>query len=73
MELVPRECRGCKRRLNGQDTAPRRHQLVVVFHIARSRGGKVARQLLGADFAGFLTTDRWSAYEWVDAGLRQLC
>ncbi|ATB31682.1 IS66 family transposase [Melittangium boletus] len=47
--------------------------LVVVFHIARSRGGKVARQLLGADFAGFLTTDRWSAYAWVDAGLRQLC
>ncbi|WNG15435.1 transposase [Cystobacter fuscus] len=27
----------------------------------------------GADFAGLLTTDRWSAYEWVDAGLRQLC
>jgi transposase len=47
--------------------------LVVVFHIARNRSGKVARHLLGADFAGFLTTDRWSAYEWVDAGLRQLC
>ena len=47
--------------------------LVVVFHIARSRGGQVARQLLGADFVGFLTTDRWSAYEWVDPGLRQLC
>jgi transposase len=47
--------------------------LVVVFHIAQSRGGKVARHLLGVDFAGLLTTDRWSAYEWVDAGLRQLC
>jgi transposase len=47
--------------------------LVVVFHIARSRSSKVARQLLGEDFAGLLTTDRWSAYEWVDAGLRQLC
>jgi transposase len=46
--------------------------LVVVFHIARSRGGKVARQLLGEDFAGFLTTDRWGAYEWMDTGLRQL-
>jgi hypothetical protein len=43
------------------------------LHIATSRGGKVARHLLGVDFAGFLTTDRWSAYEWVDAGLRQLC
>ena len=32
--------------------------LVVVFHIARNRNGKVARHLLGADFAGFLTTDR---------------
>jgi len=47
--------------------------LVVVFHIARNRSGKVARHLLGADFAGFLITDRWSAYEWVDPGLRQLC
>ncbi|WP_073568415.1 IS66 family transposase, partial [Archangium sp. Cb G35] len=47
--------------------------LVVVFHIARNRSGKVARQLLGEDYAGFLTTDRWSAYEWVDTGLRQLC
>ncbi|OJH33384.1 hypothetical protein BON30_48945 [Cystobacter ferrugineus] len=28
--------------------------LVVVFHIATSRGGKVTRQLLGSDFAGFL-------------------
>ncbi len=47
--------------------------LVVVFHIAPSRGGKVARQLLGTDFGGLLTTDRWSASEWVDPGLRQLC
>ncbi|WP_426731098.1 IS66 family transposase [Myxococcus faecalis] len=47
--------------------------LVVVFHIASSRGAKVARHLLGKDFAGFLTTDRWAAYEWLDAGLRQLC
>jgi transposase len=47
--------------------------LVVVFHIATSRGGKVARHLLGEDFAGILTTDRWSAYAFVDAGQRQLC
>ena len=25
VELVPRECRGCKRRLHGRDSAPRRH------------------------------------------------
>jgi transposase len=47
--------------------------LVVVFHIARSSGGKATLHLLGTDFAGFLTTDRWGAHEWVDAGLRQLC
>ena len=47
--------------------------LVVVFHIAPIRGGKVARHLLGEDFAGILTSDRWSGYAWVDAGLRQLC
>jgi transposase len=47
--------------------------LVVVFHIARSRSGKFARQLLDADFAGFFTNDRWSAYEWMDAGLWKLC
>jgi transposase len=47
--------------------------LVVVFHIARSRGGKVARALLGEDFLGILTTDRWSGYDWYDKGLRQLC
>jgi transposase len=47
--------------------------LVAVFHIARSRGGQVARALLGEDFAGFLVSDRWSGYAWHDAGLRQLC
>ncbi len=30
VELVPKECRGCKRRLHGQDSAPRRHQVVEV-------------------------------------------
>jgi len=25
VEVVPRECRGCERRLHGQDSAPRRH------------------------------------------------
>lgn len=47
--------------------------LVAVFHIASSRGGKVARSLLGEGFTGFLVSDRWSGYEWHDAGLRQLC
>ncbi|MDC0708795.1 IS66 family transposase [Stigmatella sp. ncwal1] len=46
---------------------------VALFHIATSRGGKVARTLLGEDFTGFLVTDRWSGYAWYDAGLRQVC
>ena len=47
--------------------------LVALFHIATSRGGKVARALLGEDFTGFLVSDRWSDYAWYDAGLRQVC
>lgn len=47
--------------------------LVSVFRISTSRGGQVAKALLGEDFTGFLTTDRWSAYNWLDTALRQLC
>jgi transposase len=47
--------------------------VVAVFHINASRGGKVARELLGEGFTGLLVSDRWSGYEWHDAGLRQVC
>lgn len=47
--------------------------LVAVFKIARSRGGDVAKDLLGATFAGILVSDRWSAYTFVDVLRRQLC
>jgi transposase len=47
--------------------------LVVVFQIAISRGRQVIQGLLGKDFVGWLITDRWSAYDWYDPGLRQLC
>lgn len=47
--------------------------LVTVFKIARSRGEGVAKQILGADFKGFLGSDRWSGYAWVEAMRRQLC
>lgn len=46
---------------------------VTVFRISTSRGSEVAKALLGKDFTGFLVTDRWSAYNWYDIGLRQLC
>jgi transposase len=47
--------------------------LVSVFIVATSRGAKVAKELLGEEFAGILVTDRWSAYRWVKTNLRQLC
>ena len=47
--------------------------LVVVFIIHPERSGKAARQLLGEDFVGFVGSDRWSGYNWVDIHLRQVC
>ena len=47
--------------------------LVAVFQIWRSRGSKVAKALLGEQFAGYIVTDRWSAYNWFDKQRRQLC
>ena len=43
----------------------------TVFHLAFCRGRRVVEELLGAAYAGVLTTDRWSAYHRV--GRRQLC
>lgn len=47
--------------------------LVVVFRISLSRGGEVAKSVLGQDFNGYLCTDRWCGYNWYDLALRQLC
>ena len=47
--------------------------LVTVFVVRLSRGGQVARELLGAGFAGILVTDRYSAYNWYPVRWRQLC
>ena len=46
---------------------------VTVFVIRLSRGGKVAQELLGEQFWGWLVTDRWSAYTWYPAWRRQVC
>jgi transposase len=46
---------------------------VAVFLIRPSRGAKAAKELLGEQFAGFLNSDRWSAYEWVGIDQRQIC
>ena len=47
--------------------------LVTVFVVRLSRGGHVARELLGEEFSGILVTDRYSAYNWYPVRWRQLC
>jgi len=47
--------------------------LVTVFVVRMSRGGQVARALLGERFSGILVTDRYSAYNWYPVRWRQLC
>jgi transposase len=46
---------------------------VTVFVIRLSRGGSVARELLGETFAGILVTDRSSAYNGYPVRWRQVC
>jgi transposase len=46
---------------------------LAIFLVRKTRCSKVAKELLGATFAGILVTDRWSAYSWVDVLRRQLC
>jgi transposase len=46
---------------------------VTVFVVRLSRGGKVARDLLGTKFQGILVTDRFSAYNGYPVRWRQLC
>jgi transposase len=46
---------------------------VTVFVVRLSRGGPVARELLGKRFSGILVTDRYSAYNWYPVRWRQLC
>jgi transposase len=47
--------------------------LVTVFVVLAQRGAQAAQRLLGETFAGILGSDRWSAYNWVEAQRRQLC
>lgn len=47
--------------------------MVSVFMARASRSTEVAKELLGAAFAGILVSDRYSAYTWVEIERRQLC
>lgn len=46
---------------------------VSVFLIRCSRGAEVAKELLGENFRGWLVSDGWHAYTWVEVLRRQLC
>ena len=43
----------------------------TLFHIADSRTADVPKELLGEDFSGILTSDRYVGYDWIRR--RQLC
>ena len=47
--------------------------VATVFTLAPSRGSGVIKGLLGETFAGYLISDRWSAYTWIDPTRRQVC
>ena len=47
--------------------------VATVFTLAPSRGRGVIQRLLGASFDGYLISDRWAAYTWLDPTQRQVC
>lgn len=46
---------------------------ITVFSIAPSRRGAVIKGMLGEDFAGIVTSDRYQGYLWLGTLRRQLC
>jgi hypothetical protein len=47
--------------------------LVCYFQVALSRAQATAQTILGADFAGIVNSDRYSAYNWLSLQWRQWC
>jgi len=45
----------------------------IVFRVARSRSGTVARDLLGAEPKPIVISDRFPGYEWINLKSRQIC
>ena len=48
-------------------------RIATVFTIARHRSGEVAKALLGSEPDQVVSSDRFSAYEWIAARWRQIC
>jgi transposase len=47
--------------------------LVCYFQVCLSRSKATAQQLIGETFKGWLISDRYGAYNWVDLNQRQVC
>jgi hypothetical protein len=47
--------------------------LVSVFMITLSRSQEIARELIGEGFTGYVGSDRYSSYSWLQEEQRQLC
>ena len=48
-------------------------ELVTIFLVVATRGADGFKQLMGTEFDGIIGSDRYSAYNWLDASRRQLC
>jgi transposase len=48
-------------------------EMVTIFLVVATRGADGFKQLVGTEFDGIIGSDRWSAYNWLDAVRRQLC
>ena len=46
---------------------------VTLFHVAMSRAGQVVKDLIGEDSDGVVSSDRYSAYNWLPVKRRQIC
>jgi transposase len=47
--------------------------MTVLFYLRQSRGSKVAKEILGTNSPSYSTSDRYSAYSWIDPEKRQIC
>jgi transposase len=47
--------------------------LGIVFRVARSRAGAIARELLGEEPKPIVISDRFPGYEWIELKSRQIC
>lgn len=47
--------------------------LVSLFEVVLSRSQQTAKDLIGESYSGIVTSDRYSAYNWIALGHRQLC